>query len=426
MLKIRKDNYAVGIFASVGALVLFGLTINPIAKKQDFADALIDLTGETSITMTSTKNSASVSIDPSLTGVFATTSGANDISFSVSTSNYTGYALTARSTKTTLDGENGSFASLTSGVTAEQFTAAGNTTLNNRWGYKPNFYNSESNERYYGATTSSVTLDRTNAANSTAKNYTISLGARADASLQSGSYINENLILEATANAIPSSILTVNYGTGVTGVTVDGENVTNGETLKLIRGVAYTINVTTNTPLYTFDSWSATSGTLSNASSQSTTYTIGSTAATLTANASFNGPYIQNLDTADCTSTPMTTYDIRDMHPYIVQRLADGNCWMMENLDLGRTTLTTDLTSANTNLATTITAETFNGWKTDISAIKNYEDLPLEAKNYISRLEELVGLPVSIVSVGADREQTIYKSSELKDLFLENFNSVNG
>ena len=70
--------------------------------------------------------------------------------------------------------------------------------------------------------------------------------------------------------------------------------------------------------------------------------------------------------------------------------------------------------------------ETFNGWKTDISAIKNYEDLPLEAKNYISRLEELVGLPVSIVSVGADREQTIYKSSELKELFLENFNSVNG
>lgn len=36
---------------------------------------------------------------------------------------------------------------------------------------------------------------------------------------------------------------------------------------------------------------------------------------------------------------------------------------MMENLDLGRTGITTDLTSSNTNLATTVTAETFNSWK---------------------------------------------------------------
>ena len=36
---------------------------------------------------------------------------------------------------------------------------------------------------------------------------------------------------------------------------------------------------------------------------------------------------------------------------------------MMEDLDLGRTALTTDLTSANTHLSTTITAETFNSWK---------------------------------------------------------------
>ena len=36
---------------------------------------------------------------------------------------------------------------------------------------------------------------------------------------------------------------------------------------------------------------------------------------------------------------------------------------MVNNLDLGRTTLTTNLTSANTNLSTTISAATFNGWK---------------------------------------------------------------
>ena len=63
-----------------------------------------------------------------------------------------------------------------------------------------------------------------------------------------------------------------------------------------------------------------------------------------------------------------TTYslvDNRDNKTYQIARLKDDNIWMAENLDLGRTTLTTDLTSTNTNLdsnANTVTAETFNSW----------------------------------------------------------------
>ena len=72
---------------------------------------------------------------------------------------------------------------------------------------------------------------------------------------------------------------------------------------------------------------------------------------------------MQNLPAASCTSTPKQVRDTRDDHVYTVQRLLDGKCWMMENLDLGRTGITTDLTSSNTNLATTVTAETFNSWK---------------------------------------------------------------
>ena len=363
MLKKRKEHRAVGITASVCAVILFGSIINPAAKNQESAEAITDLTGETAITMTSINNAASITIDPSITGVFATTSGANDISFSVATSNYTGYALSVRSTKTTIDKDDNSFTSLASGVTAEQFSTSSNTTLNNRWGFKPNFYNSESNSRYYGISTTAVTLDRTSTANTTAKNYTISLGARADTSLPSGTYINENLILEATANIIPSSILTVNYGTGVTGVAIGGVTIANGETVKLIRGAPYQINMTYDQTLYAFDSWSVTSGTIGSSSTQSTTYTISTTDATLTANVAFIGPDIQNLSSALCTSTPRLVKDNRDNHIYTVQRLDDGNCWMMENLDLGRTGITTDLTSSNTNLATTVTAETFNSWK---------------------------------------------------------------
>ena len=38
-----------------------------------------------------------------------------------------------------------------------------------------------------------------------------------------------------------------------------------------------------------------------------------------------------------------------------------------------------------------------------------YEELPENTKKYIARLEELIGLPVSIISVGPDREQTIFR-----------------
>ena len=53
--------------------------------------------------------------------------------------------------------------------------------------------------------------------------------------------------------------------------------------------------------------------------------------------------------------------------------------------------------------------ETHKGWKEDISQIKDYEKLPENCKRYISRLEELLEVPISIVSVGPDREQTIFR-----------------
>ena len=53
--------------------------------------------------------------------------------------------------------------------------------------------------------------------------------------------------------------------------------------------------------------------------------------------------------------------------------------------------------------------ETHAGWKTDISNIKSYENLPENTKKYIARLEELIGIKVSIVSVGPDRDQTVFR-----------------
>jgi adenylosuccinate synthase len=51
--------------------------------------------------------------------------------------------------------------------------------------------------------------------------------------------------------------------------------------------------------------------------------------------------------------------------------------------------------------------ETLPGWAEDVSGARRLADLPANARRYVKRLAELHGLPVSIVSVGPDREQTI-------------------
>lgn len=53
--------------------------------------------------------------------------------------------------------------------------------------------------------------------------------------------------------------------------------------------------------------------------------------------------------------------------------------------------------------------EVLPGWTEDISSIKNFDELPDNAKKYIRRVEEVLGVPVSIVSVGPGREQTIMR-----------------
>ena len=51
--------------------------------------------------------------------------------------------------------------------------------------------------------------------------------------------------------------------------------------------------------------------------------------------------------------------------------------------------------------------ETFAGWKTDISNVRRYEDLPANARRYLERMAEVTGIKLGIVSVGPNRDQTI-------------------
>lgn len=51
--------------------------------------------------------------------------------------------------------------------------------------------------------------------------------------------------------------------------------------------------------------------------------------------------------------------------------------------------------------------ESLEGWKEDVEHVRDFDDLPAKAKDYIKRVEELVDVPAYIVSVGPDREETL-------------------
>lgn len=55
------------------------------------------------------------------------------------------------------------------------------------------------------------------------------------------------------------------------------------------------------------------------------------------------------------------------------------------------------------------------GWKEDITGVRDFNDLPEAAKAYVRKIEELTQTPVGIISVGPDRTETIMIDSRLKE-----------
>lgn len=53
--------------------------------------------------------------------------------------------------------------------------------------------------------------------------------------------------------------------------------------------------------------------------------------------------------------------------------------------------------------------EELPGWQSQTSNAKRFSELPPKAQAYVTRLEELTGVKVKLISVGAERNQTIQK-----------------
>jgi adenylosuccinate synthase len=76
----------------------------------------------------------------------------------------------------------------------------------------------------------------------------------------------------------------------------------------------------------------------------------------------------------------------------------------------GKVTTTPPLLSENFGECLAVYEE-LPGWKQSSVGITRYEELPANARSYLERLQSLVGVPITIISTGPDRDQTIMRQN---------------
>ena len=320
----------------------------------------------TSLNLTVSSDTVKLNITPTRSaGTFAKS---DNVNISASTNNQTGYTLSIAGSSSSDNNKlinstssSNYLTSVSEPTTEEAFSSLTGTAYNNKWGYLPSKYCTDpatstcsTNTSFLPAPPSSGDiLDVTDSANSTPNEYSLAIGARVDSTTKVGSYTNTyNVIL--VANAIPYTI------------TYDDNVVSNMPTDVDSTSMSSTVNIASNVPTragYTFLGWCTViptnvSGTDTCVGgtqySPSQAWTLdGSTTNNLHLYAMWKEvTYLQNLDASKCTTTAITAIDARDGEEYKIQRLADGKCWMLDNLrlDLTNSTILNGLTTSNTHV----------------------------------------------------------------------------
>lgn len=98
----------------------------------------------------------------------------------------------------------------------------------------------------------------------------------------------------------------------------------------------------------------------------------------------------------------LTKLDVLDEFDEIKAVTAYKNC------DSGEETTVFDPYSVTLERVQPVT-ETFSGWKSNTSVLRDFNEFPQAAKDYIAFIEKYTGVPVEIVSVGTGRQQTVRK-----------------
>ena len=172
--------------------------------------------------------------------------------------------------------------------------------------------------------------------------FTVGTGT-ASISITSGKAYNINFTYDSHVNDI--SILDDN------GITV-GTITASGQSIPLKQGNTYTIEPSFSDG-YKLNTITKTSGAGTLNGKQ---FTVGAGAATINVTSKHPSP-MQNW--TGCSSLAQgdteEVYDTRDNEVYLIGKLADGKCWMLDNLrlDLGNSTVLNNTTESNTNASTT-------------------------------------------------------------------------
>ena len=310
------------------------------------------------------------------------TSDTSTSNISIKTNNGTGYTLGIKASTNNVNNNqliNTSdntkyFSSITSPVSESDYSNDSYATSNNlddTWGYRPSKLNSASNSNYLPVPTSDSTptiLDQTSTANPTAANtYNVAIGARASNAITPGTYTN-TFIFTVVSNPITYSIT---YNQNATDTVTDmPTNISNQETYGDMVNISNTIPIRDR---FDFKGW-CTIQTADGASCTGTTYNPngeGTSLAwaidqttpsnTLELYAMWQSNYtdqctLNNIPDANCmqkmtscSTTATTVMDARDGSTYLVQKLDDDVCWMLDNLRLDPTTITLAALKTDTN-----------------------------------------------------------------------------
>ena len=303
-----------------------------------------------SITLTvPTEKALSLNLTPTASGSFNKSDAAN---ITIKTDALAGYTLSIKAKdgtdlkNTTNPSDTNVISSLGSTTVSENdFKNVANTNYNNKWGFA--FGQGTVGTTFRGLTGSTgVEIGRASEPNDTINTYSIVLGARVDNTIATGTYSN-TFIVEASANPVPYK---VSYNPNASSDQVKNMPDSNsGQT----DTEAFTITEKQPTREgYRFIGWC--DGTTTKETDvdicsagksyqPSDPYTLKekSQNVTLLAMWAKDSQIMQNWKGCDSLEystrnnpKEITLVDVRDNKMYYVAKLADGRCWMTENLDL--------------------------------------------------------------------------------------------
>ena len=174
------------------------------------------------------------------------------------------------------------------------------------------------------------------------------------------------------------------------GTTV-GTITSSGQSLALIQGDTYTIEPAHATGYVTNAITKASgAGTISGEQ-----FTVAAGSATLSVTSKRLSP-IQNFNCSSLASGDTEqVYDTRDNEVYLIGKLADGKCWMLDNLrlDLGNSTVLSNTTESNTNASATTLNYLKNGGG---SASDRYPIVKINNVPWTSASENYYSTPMTI------------------------------